>query len=397
MRLKRSKVAIVNSTPFCSNEGINYLAPSELTSLSQWFSLFGETILLKPQVLTPAPPQGWKVIPSNIRVVSLCSTHNSRLHRKKSTIAVASRVLGEIDLLYARMPNYEGLWVFRIAKRMQIPMLLELHGDWESAVMEEDCQDLIHRMTRRFRARHADNAIRRMSNYASAIVAIGPRLEQKYVPPTKPFLVSTNHLLPGSYYCPRSDFNLKSPPQLLFVGDIQRRKGLLVLFSALRTMWASGHPFQMVLVGDGPLEPELRTFARREGFSAQVTFAGRISHGPELLKRFREADVFILPSIAAEGVPRVIHEAMALGCPVVASDVGSVAWQLEGGAGVIVRPGDANALAHAVMTVIEDESLRCGLSERGYRRALDFTIEHQKFTIEQFVTKTLDKKLTPEG
>ena len=251
MEHKIPRVAIVNSTPFCSYDGVNYLAPSELTSLSQWFPLFGETVLLKPQLSALVPPKGWRPLSGKIRVVPLSYSRDGRLQRRTNTLRTAQKALEGIDVLYARMPNYEGFWVFRIARRMGIPLLLELHGDWTSAVMEEDRQGLLRRVTRRLRANQADNAIRCMSGYASAVITIGPRLKEKYAPPTKPVLVCTNHLLPISMYCPRVDFSLESPPLLLFVGDLQRRKGLLVLFSALGKLKSRGYSFQMVLVGDG--------------------------------------------------------------------------------------------------------------------------------------------------
>jgi glycosyltransferase involved in cell wall biosynthesis len=399
MKALDSKVAIVNSTPFCSSGGVNYLAPSEWISLSQWFPLFGKTVLLKPQLYSSNPPEGWLPLPSSINVTSLCSASENMWQRMKNTHLVANKVLQEFDLLYVRMPNYEGWWVYQIAERLGIPLLLELHGDWASSIMEEDKQGLLRRMTRWLRAKHADRAISRMADYAAGIVTIGPVLRDKYALPDKPTLISTNHLLSLASYSPRSDFRLKSPPLILFVGDIQRRKGLPVLFDALRRLQSAGRSFQVALVGDGPLESELIAYAKKEGFFDQVIFTGRISHGPDLLAWYKKADVFVLPSIAAEGVPRVLHEAMALGCPVIATDIGSTAWQLHGGAGIVVQPGNSILLANAICEVLDDDDFRRNLSAKGYRRALDYTLEQQQATLAQFVTNEITEKvgLTQDG
>lgn len=302
-----------------------------------------------------------------------------------STRLAAEKSLQGIDLLYARMPNYEAYEVFHVAQRMGIPLLLELHGCWASSIEEEDQQGLLRRITRWGRARHADRAVRRMANYASAIVTTGPALKERYAPPSKPTLICTNHLLSLASYCAREDFRLKSPPLILFVGDIQRRKGLLVLFAALKRLKTRGRSFRMVLVGDGLLEAELKACADREGLTDRVIFTGRISHGPDLLAWFKKADLFVLPSIAAEGVPRVTHEAMALGCPVIATDIGSVAWQLQDGAGMVVQPGNVDALANAICEILDSDDLRRGLSERGYRRALEYTLEKQQAALAEFV------------
>jgi glycosyltransferase involved in cell wall biosynthesis len=356
-----------------------------LTSLSQWFPLFKDIILFKPQLYVSKPPSGWSVISNNVPIVSLCSTRSGMLQRRLSTRLAAEKSLHGIDLLYARMPNYEGFWVYQVAKKMGIPLLLELHGDWVSSIQEEDQQNLLRRITRWGRAIHADRAVIDMAAYAKAIVTIGAVLKKKYAPLCKPTLVCTNHLLSVTEYWRRSDFQLKNPPLILFVGDIQRRKGLHYLFEALRELKVRGYPFQMVLVGDGPQMGELKVYARQAGFLDQVIFVGRISHGPDLFTWFRKADLFILPSIAAEGVPRVTHEAMAMGCPVIATDIGSVAWQLRDGAGIVIPAGKPTQLTNAICEVLDSEDLRSDLSKKGYSRSLDHTIEQQQSQIADFV------------
>ena len=387
MKIQESRVAVASDSFFCASGGLNYLNPTDYVSLSQWFPLFGQTVLLKPQLSLSTPPKGWMPVSTEIQVVPLSIANSGRFLRIVGTRLAAEKSLRGIDLLYARMPNYEGYWVFQVAQRLRIPLLLELHGDWVSSITEEDQQDLLRRMTRSWRARFTDRATMRMAEYASAIVTIGSELKEKYAPVYTPTLVSTNHLLPASFYCPREDFRLKDTPLILFVGDIQRRKGLLVLFEALRDLKSHGRLFQMVLVGDGLLEYELRAYAEQEGFIDRVIFAGRVPHGPELFAWFKKADVLVLPSIAAEGVPRVTHEAMAFGCPIIATDIGSVAWQLEGGAGIVVQPRNASVLANAICEVLDNGELRRSLSEKGYRRAQDYTLEKQQATLTEFVSK----------
>jgi glycosyltransferase involved in cell wall biosynthesis len=378
-------VAIVNCSPYCDFEGRSYLTASEYTSLAQWFPLFGNTILLKPRLALSAPPRGWIPLSGDIQVIPVCDYSDGRWQRMASTRLTARKALRGVDLLYARMPNYEGWWTFQIARELGIPLLLELHGCWVSTIMEEDKQSLIRRITRSGRAWHANRAIRQMSNYASAIVTIGPELKKKYAPAGIPTLVSTNHLLPLASYCPRINFSLKDPPLILFVGDIQRRKGLHVLFEALKALKTRGRIFQMVLVGDGLAEAELLADAKKKGIIDRVTFTGRISHGPDLFAWFQRADCLVLPSIASEGVPRVTHEAMALGCPVIATDIGSTAWQLQGNAGIIVQPRDAEALADAICDIIDNDDHRKNLSENGYKRALDYTLEKQQAKLAEFM------------
>ena len=101
----------------------------------------------------------------------------------------------------------------------------------------------------------------------------------------------------------------------------------------------------------------------------------------------------MLPSVAAEGVPRVVHEAMAQGCPVIATDVGSTKWQLRGGAGIVVPPADVEALTENIIRVLDDKQLRENLSTNGFRRSLEFTFEEQAEKVATFVRQHVPAKL----
>jgi glycosyltransferase involved in cell wall biosynthesis len=139
------------------------------------------------------------------------------------------------------------------------------------------------------------------------------------------------------------------------------------------------------LVGEGTQESFLRQYAKDNGFSSKVAFLGYVQNGEALFREYAQADVFVLPSIGAEGVPRVVHEAMAFGCPVVATDVGSTAWQLKGNSGVIVAPGDRDSLLSALVEVIGNRKLREEMAGNARRRALQHSYESQCLSIERFL------------
>ena len=288
-----------------------------------------------------------------------------------------------------RMPYYESAWCFQVGEEIGIPHFVEIHGDWETAVLEEDSQTLFRRLTRRLRANRNLKQVREMSASAAFAFGVGPKLIEKFVPPSVPSLVSTNHLLDLEDYEFRSDILANNPTRLLFVGAIQRRKGLHVLFEALEKLNDAGIGFRLDLVGDGPVVGDLKLLAASLGIAGRVNFAGQVAHGKALFEYFRNSDLFVLPSIAAEGVPRVTHEAMAFGCPVIATDIGSVAWQLAGDAGIVVPPGDADRLAHEIGRVISSTELQRRLSENGFKRSLEFTYEKQKARLKDFTINHL--------
>jgi len=141
------------------------------------------------------------------------------------------------------------------------------------------------------------------------------------------------------------------------------------------------------MIGSGPQEENLRRYAREHDFEQNVQFTGQISSREILLQHYRQADIFILPSVAGEGVPRVIHEAQSQGCPVIATDIGSTRWQLEDNCGIVIPPGIADVLAYKIIQVLDDGGVRSRLSINGFQRSLEFTYEKQGDKIANFVNK----------
>lgn len=154
-------------------------------------------------------------------------------------------------------------------------------------------------------------------------------------------------------------------PRLLFVGRLVYYKGVHVLLQALRD-W----PGSAILVGDGPLEAELRAQAEALGVADRVRWAGRVEDD-ELPAYYAAADAFVLPSVAITetfGVAQL--EAMACGLPVVSTDLPTgVPWvNRHGESGLVVRPGDAAALGQALQRLGSDADLRARLGEGAHRR-----------------------------
>lgn len=155
----------------------------------------------------------------------------------------------------------------------------------------------------------------------------------------------------------------EGPLRVLFVGRFgEPRKGLSVLLDAVARLRAQDFPVAVDVVGAGPTE----RFAAR-GERLGVRFLGRLSDA-ELAARYRESDVFCAPSLGGESFGMVLVEAMAAGCPVVASDIPGYA-EAARGAALLATPGDAGALAVGLRRVGEDALLRERLAARGRARA----------------------------
>jgi phosphatidylinositol alpha-mannosyltransferase len=155
-----------------------------------------------------------------------------------------------------------------------------------------------------------------------------------------------------------------SPPlRLLFVGRYDEpRKGLQHLLRAASLVRDRGRAVEVLVVGagDGPQDPAL---AR----AANARFLGRLSDAA-LVDRYRTADIFCAPSTHGESFGLVLIEAMACGCPVIASDIRGYR-EGAAGAALLVPPGEPVPLAEAIVRLADNAAVRRQLAARGHRRA----------------------------
>jgi glycosyltransferase involved in cell wall biosynthesis len=146
-------------------------------------------------------------------------------------------------------------------------------------------------------------------------------------------------------------------------GRLTRVKGLGFAIEALAQLLAS-HPWQLDLVGEGVLREELAALATRLGVADRVTFHG---FRRDVAAMMAGADALIMPSLH-EGLPYALLEAMSLGLPVVASNVGGLAEVLRHEeTGLLVPAGDARALAAALARLADAAELRVALGAAAAR------------------------------
>jgi glycosyltransferase involved in cell wall biosynthesis len=143
-------------------------------------------------------------------------------------------------------------------------------------------------------------------------------------------------------------------PLVGFIGRLTEQKGVEYLLDAAALLLSRRILHRLVIVGDGPLRPQLEAKAASLNLT-NVTFVGYRRDISGLLQSF---DLFVLPSLW-EGLPVSLLEAMASGCPVVASRVGgSEEAVLDGTTGYLVAPRDVEALADRMAKLMAAPALR---------------------------------------
>lgn len=148
-------------------------------------------------------------------------------------------------------------------------------------------------------------------------------------------------------------------PTILAVGQLKEKKGFRYLIEACRILESSGQDFACEIVGEGPFRSRLEEQIRDLGLGERIELLGALDHR-DVIDHMQRASVFALPSIVTpdgdrDGIPNVILEAMAVGLPVVSTRVSAIPEVVrEGETGILVDPGDPEALAVALAGLLED-------------------------------------------
>ncbi len=155
-----------------------------------------------------------------------------------------------------------------------------------------------------------------------------------------------------------------------FAGRLEPEKGIDRLLEVWARLEKTQPNFRLVVFGDGSEAGRLRTLARDLGLRS-VVFAG---FRPDMQRLYAMLDVFVLPSLY-EGLPLSLLEAMAAGCPVIATSVGGVPEAVDDGVqGYLVPPGDSDALLDRLAKLLSDKTGRIRMGRAARERvAGEFT------------------------
>src|SRR5260370_31721260 len=225
---------------------------------------------------------------------------------------------------------------------------------------------------------------------ASLIVVVSNPLKQQLmaigVPPER-ILVNPNAVDPGWFHpnCGgaevRQDLGIRSKDIVVcFVGTFSYWHGVAVLEQAIRSLLdkvqRANLPLKFLLVGDGPLAPQLRNALEPYGHEGLVTFTGAVPHR-SVRAYLDAADILVSPHVPMPGgrpffgSPTKLFEYMAMGKAIAASALDQIADVLEHErTALLVRPGEPSELAEAIQRLAADEQLRIELGRNARETAL---------------------------
>lgn len=206
----------------------------------------------------------------------------------------------------------------------------------------------------------------RVTVNAAAVRAI--TIEHERCAPERIVTIPNGVALPSSSglaSVPAADDPRGDGPLVGMVGRLSWKKGYEFALAAAVKLKERVPGVRFDIVGDGEQRPELEESAQRLGLAGTLRFLGQRRDVPELMRTF---DCYVLSSVI-EGMPNALLEAMALGRPVVTTSAGGSAEVVrDGESGLVVPPGDPDALANAVERVLRDADFARRIAAAGERR-----------------------------
>ena len=178
---------------------------------------------------------------------------------------------------------------------------------------------------------------------------------------------------------------------LCTVSRLVADKGLRELVEAFRTVHSHYPSMWLVIVGDGPIRPELEDWVREQKLEGRIFISGSRSH-IEVVSWINAADIFVLASYA-EGLPNAVLEAMACRKPVIATDVGGIPEvAINNETALLVSPRQVPPLADAIGRLIQDSELRDRLGMAGNKRVkTHFTWSRSAMQLVKIYSETMHR------
>ena len=299
--------------------------------------------------LVPAP---------SAKVFSLLAYQAAYLIRKYS-----------IDGVLCQDPVLGGLAALHSARLFRVPVMVELHTDIYFRYLRSRNPIL------KAVGRAAGSVLRDATRVRVTGKRLANLLAGAGVQPARmvcvPYRVDTSFFQPGLIARTEARRRLGYDDELVVVsvGRFIEQKGFLQLLSAFSELAPTAPSVRLVIAGGGSMEEEYRAVIRRNCLAGAVRLLPWISR-EEQRELLTAGDVYVQPSLAGKGewMPRTLLEAMAMGLPVAASNVGGIADVVQDGRnGMLLPPGDTDRLRLTLLELSRHADLRALLGGQARR------------------------------
>ncbi len=280
----------------------------------------------------------------------------------------------DINLIRAYNPFFAGLIGVLLQKLFKTPCIISLHNDYKLNQKIEKRYyifgiKLFSNLVEKYTISSAGGIIAMTNHLKNYAIAHGAKSENVQVIPNKVDISKFEKNENISYEPDTSFFN--NSFVLLYVGSLVKQKDPLTLLKAFNNAKKQLTNLKLILIGDGPLKPDIEQFIQEYDLYDDVLLKGYMSH--DALPSFMaNSDVFVFPTLE-EGFGIVLIEAQAAGLPIISSEIPQTKDIITHKNALLFKPGDANMLTNYIMEIYRDGNLRKHLSKKSKESAERFS------------------------
>jgi glycosyltransferase involved in cell wall biosynthesis len=343
---------------------------------------FDEISLCVP-VLSEPRGEGTPIRATNVTLAAL-PAFDGPVHfypRLPAILSTLWRWTRGIDVLHCRIPSPAAFFAFELARVVSRPAFVLVVGDLQALLPTmpyTGLKRLLWRAYTAFEERNVQWMADRCLTFAN-----GAALAAKHSRPAHPVIETTTTTIAAREIATRTDTCARQPVRVLTVSRIDPRKGLRVLPGVVRRLRDRGLATTIDIVGPAvgrPGEAEREAILREAAGMGVADYVRALGPVPlvRLLPMYRDYDLFVLPTLPGEGIPRVLLEAMTGGVPIVTTRVAGIPSLVKHQVnGWLVDDPAAGAIADAIEGIVADAPLRRRLIANGYETARGFTLDAQ--------------------
>ena len=394
------KLGIVYHMPFwrAADGTLRELEGSFARYVDSLAPYFDEISLCAPSIEQPAN-EGTAVRASNVTLAPMPSFEGPAQFYPKLPLVLPKLMawVRGLDVLHCRVPTPAASFAFAFARMLGKPAFVLIVGDLRALLPTMPYRG-IKKIVWRAYTEFEERGMQWMADRSLAF-ANGAALTRKHSTANRAVVQTTTTTISAADIATRSDTCGSRPVRLLTVSRIDPRKGLRVLPAAIERLTALGLDTTIDIVGPSigrPGDDEKAAIvadAHARHVEARVRVVGPVPLD-ELLPLYRNYDVFVLPTLPGEGIPRVLLESMTAGMPVITTRVSGIPSLITHEVnGLLIDEASADAVAGAAERVIADAPLRRRLIANGYETARGRTLEAQAAKMMAVVAQELRVRL----
>lgn len=343
----KSLLVVSSAIHYCHDGRLFSYAPY-VREIDLWADLFPELIIAAPCRNAPPPPDCLPFSRSNISIRSQKETGGDSLPAKlKQMLMLPALIIGlwramrEVDAIHVRCPGNLGLLGVMMAPLLSRYLVAKYAGQWSGYAGEPAPW-------------RWQRAVLSSRWWRGPVTVYGNWPNQpSQIVPFFTSVLSERHSERARIAAARRTLNVieRNVLRILYVGRLSSAKNVNAILDAVALLNSREVRVECDIVGEGPDRAKLERQAQALGIGDLINFAGGVDFD-SVLDFYEKADVLALVS-ETEGWPKAIAEAMAFGLICIGSDRGLIPRMLGEGRGIIVPPGDAEALATALGRIIE--------------------------------------------